>query len=489
MVLLNLPVVGGDDNTWGEKINSAIEAVNNGVGQLNQDVLAEPVNFYRRYVNGAWEVRGTDFPTHPRTWIRHDNTVPEPPIDNIYFLAGTDIMFNSGSDPVIYDWYKYGAKPALTTLELQTAARSEYDKFLTYTLATDGMPLDMPAGAKRIKVPDQMMHGHTEVGGTVSEGQGYGMLLSAWFGNPNLPAGIHDPNAKANFDALWIYYNYYKTSGGLMHWSIRHDGVIGDTGGATDGDFDIAMALVVAHRTWGSAGTINYALEATAIINAIRDFEFTPATYTGVGGPNVMMNGNQWGVDTDNYMPDYFSPAWMREFKKHTNDSRWDDLIAKNYTMAVQHWHDTYASGMVPDRCTRTFTAITADQFKVTYNSVRQGFRISADYLWNGPFVAPPVSNNILTKALDRHRFIYGAAAAQAKSPPFALDGTGGPTYIDNSGRGLLAPMALLRASDSQYAADMTKAIDADTQASYYNQGVGCMAMAFMAGIAKPTPS
>lgn len=87
MATINLPVVGADDNTWGTKINTAITAVNNDV-----EIAKVPVDFYRRYVNGAWQVRGAANPTIARIWIKHDPIIPNPPEDATYFKAGTDLL-------------------------------------------------------------------------------------------------------------------------------------------------------------------------------------------------------------------------------------------------------------------------------------------------------------------------------------------------------------------------------------------------------------
>ncbi|WP_449437807.1 glycosyl hydrolase family 8 [Pedobacter steynii] len=39
---------------------------------------------------------------------------------------------------------------------------------------------------------------------------------------------------------------------------------------ATDGDMDIAYALLLADKQWGSSGKINYKAEAISIINALK---------------------------------------------------------------------------------------------------------------------------------------------------------------------------------------------------------------------------
>lgn len=92
----------------------------------------------------------------------------------------------------------------------------------------------------------------------VSEGQGYGMIITA------LMAG-YDANAKIIFDGL---YNYYKSHPSiidpvLMGWQQTEGCVnVPDADAATDGDLDIAYGLLLAHIQWGSGGAINYLSEA-----------------------------------------------------------------------------------------------------------------------------------------------------------------------------------------------------------------------------------
>ena len=83
----NLPTPGTEDNQWGEKINAAINAVN-----VDAVSALTPVDFYRRYVNNAWQVRGTAHPNIARIWIKHDASIPNPPEDATYFKAGTDLL-------------------------------------------------------------------------------------------------------------------------------------------------------------------------------------------------------------------------------------------------------------------------------------------------------------------------------------------------------------------------------------------------------------
>ena len=102
---------------------------------------------------------------------------------------------------------------------------------------------------------------------TVSEGHGYGMLITA------LMAG-HDPNAQLYFDGLFAYFRDHPTATHphLMSW--YQDTACADAQGndsATDGDLDIAFALLLADKQWGSCGAVNYLAEAQQVLGDLAD--------------------------------------------------------------------------------------------------------------------------------------------------------------------------------------------------------------------------
>ncbi|HKB53776.1 MAG TPA: glycosyl hydrolase family 8, partial [Ramlibacter sp.] len=149
---------------------------------------------------------------------------------------------------------------------------------------------------------------------TVSEGMGYAMLLAVLF------AG-HDPNARPLFDGLLAVvrtrYAYavvpYDANGRyLMDWRVNADGTSGGQGwNALDGDLDIAMALLMADKQWGSAGTWNYLQEGKNTIAAIKSWCMAPdGTTKGLAKPSVSR--------TSDYMIGHF-----RAFQAATGDSFW----------------------------------------------------------------------------------------------------------------------------------------------------------------------
>jgi endo-1,4-beta-D-glucanase Y len=75
-----------------------------------------------------------------------------------------------------------------------------------------------------------------------------------------------------------------------MDWRLEADGSSSDAAGggwnAMDGDLDIAMALLMADRQWGSTGAWNYKQEGINTINAMKAFNMKPdGTTKGLATP------------------------------------------------------------------------------------------------------------------------------------------------------------------------------------------------------------
>ncbi|NWG75204.1 MAG: hypothetical protein HXY24_11445 [Rubrivivax sp.] len=127
---------------------------------------------------------------------------------------------------------------------------------------------------------------------TVSEGQGYGMIIVA------LMAG-HDAQAQTYFDGLWRFAraNPSGIDSRLMTWRVPIDGNGNDS--AFDGDADMAYALLLADKQWGSSGSINYKAEAEQVIAGILESTIGPTSRLPMLGDWVDPNG----VDYNQYTP------------------------------------------------------------------------------------------------------------------------------------------------------------------------------------------
>ncbi len=106
---------------------------------------------------------------------------------------------------------------------------------------------DVRAAYDRWKKRYLVQAGTANHGLTVSEGQGYGMLIVP------IMAG-HDPKAQTIFDGLWRFAHSHKSviDKRLMAWKWS-----GANDSAFDGDCDIAFGLLLAHAQWGSGGAVD----------------------------------------------------------------------------------------------------------------------------------------------------------------------------------------------------------------------------------------
>ena len=223
---------------------------------------------------------------------------------------------------------------------------------------------------------------------TVSEAHGYGMLITA------LMAG-HDPEAQTQFDQLYAYFRAHPSrfTPDLMAW-MQVAGCKSpkdDDDSATDGDLDIAYALLLADAQWGSGGKVHYRAEALRVIAGIKRGDIN------VKNPSVKLG--DW-VDSDSKnlndtrLSD-FTTNHFRAFHRATGDKLWLALIDRCYSSA-SYLQNTFApaTGLVPDFARKLNTPapqparahFLESKFdgEYSYNSCRFPFRIGVDYLLAG---------------------------------------------------------------------------------------------------------
>lgn len=186
----------------------------------------------------------------------------------------------------------------------------------------------------------------------VSEGQGYGMLITV------MMAG-EDPQAQTLFDGLHRYNRGHpsRNNSDLLAWAQNANCQnMLDPDSATDGDLDIAYALLLADLQWGSSGAINYAAEARRVIAAIRRSNVNPTT--------KLVNLGDW-VSPD--VPSHYyatrSSDWMlghfRSFASKLRDSYWIGVLNAHQTL-LSTMQSRYApnTGLVPDFMVDTHTTV-----------------------------------------------------------------------------------------------------------------------------------
>ena len=208
---------------------------------------------------------------------------------------------------------------------------------------------------------------------TVSEGIGYGMLLTAYKAD------------KVTFDGLWNYYKDNRNTNGVMNWKIQGCSIsTPGQNGATDAELDAAMALIVADYQWGSTGTINYRADAETLIAAIKTHEVEANTY-------VLKPGDMFGGSSLTN-PSYFAPAYYRAFGAFTNDTTfWNNVATKAYTVINDNLtQNNAAGGLVSDWCQASGAysnqsgGYHAQGHTYYYDAARTPWRIVVDYLWYG---------------------------------------------------------------------------------------------------------
>lgn len=223
-------------------------------------------------------------------------------------------------------------------------------------------------------------------GCTVSEGIGYGMLITLF-------AGDWDA-----FNRLWVYSIAYRNSAysserGLMPWltsSFSWD--IGDDASATDADLDIAAALVIAYYKTGSSA---YLEDALKLMTAIWDNEINPSNLLIYSGDTPM-----WKTADPVYNLSYFSPVALRLFAMVDPAHNWTGVLDAEYAYMQQI--QASGTGVLPDWSNGAGIAVDPDNGSAgttywTFNkeSVRIPWRLAWDYYWFQDARAASVLNTL----------------------------------------------------------------------------------------------
>lgn len=222
---------------------------------------------------------------------------------------------------------------------------------------------------------------------TVSEGQGYGMIVVVHI------AG-HDPDAQTLFDGLWRFAraNPSEIDSRLMAWRIPAEE---GNDSAFDGDNDMAYALLLADAQWGSAGEIDYLAAATELIAGILESTIGPESHYPLLGDWVDPDGdpyNQWTTRPSDFVLGHF-----RAYERATGDPAWGEVVSacQRVVEVIQTEHSP-ETGLLPDFVqpvsTTDHTPRPADEGfleDVTdgsygYNAGRVPWRIGTDALLNG---------------------------------------------------------------------------------------------------------
>jgi len=219
----------------------------------------------------------------------------------------------------------------------------------------------------------------------VSEGQGYGMIITV------LMAG-YDSAAREVYDNLLRYYLAHPSgrSKYLMAWAQNKNGKDVDRTSASDGDMDIAYSLLLADKQWGSKGEINYLQAAKEMIEAIMQYEINHQTWSVLLSDGVEPESKDYfDTRSSDFMPSHF-----KAFAKATHDGRWTKVVDASYQLlnAMQQKYSPDA-GLLPDfivglnkkpkPAPPNFLESPYDGM-YNYNACRVPWRIGLDYLLTG---------------------------------------------------------------------------------------------------------
>ena len=272
----------------------------------------------------------------------------------------------------------------------------------------------------------RIIHSKANPGETVSEGQGYGMIITT------IMAGV-DPDAQKIVNGLWKFARQHPSTvdSRLMAWQVPEDPNTG-IDAAFDGDADMAFALLMAHNQWGSDGLVNYRQEGLNLLAAIGQSMIGPLSRLPLLGDWINRAGtepkyNQYTPRSSDFMPGHFR-AWHRI----TGNPLWREVLTsvQNAISQVQQDHSP-TTGLLSDflepvsATDHRLKPVPAnflegpDDGHYEYNAGRDPWRIGTDALQSGD----PLSLAQTRKIADWIYTATGGNAANIKDG-YMLDGT-----------------------------------------------------------------
>lgn len=373
--------------------------------------------------------------------------VAEPePVQPAPSSSFVDININSGNPSFPFPQfleYKEGKTLAKYNAEGVTHADMEKTMREAYQIMSHRCRYEEThCGVPYITFNNSEKHTDLLMGGSVfcTEGDGYMLLASAIFADQPTFNGlwmwIHDnriPKATRYSDGE-ILYPDYEYSPGLADW--RANGENGrPSGSATDGDEDIALALLIAHKQWGdtmmqngkpvidfNGNPISYKQMAKDYLSAFVDTFMCVQNGTKIGHisgdigvDGYVHSGNNgrektmWRLTQKDYPDittsrvfssggdfgffDYLAPAYYHEFAKWLEeDGEGTDWQINQYKRgeASSDWlmGEAYKQGHIPS--IGKFDFDKEDDTKVTFSNChlgedfRSAWRTILNYLWHG---------------------------------------------------------------------------------------------------------
>ncbi|MBN2037884.1 MAG: hypothetical protein JW768_14175 [Chitinispirillaceae bacterium] len=357
----------------------------------------------------------------------------------VFSLLPFSSLFAAANFPFPQDQnYDHGIKPAGAD---HNAVQSAYQVFMENYYEESGTQA-------RIKWDTASL--------TVSEGIGYGMLIMVWMDNTK-------NNTQPKFDKLWAYYQAHLDGKGLMNWKIQgFTNNAPGTGGATDGDVDVALALCLAYYQWGDA---KYKTDATALLGKIWQHE--------VSNGNMLKPGDQFDYPKN---PSYFITAGLDMFNKIKFDSyNWAGVATGCYSL-LKTISNRNSSGLVPDWCTNEGLPDGRGP-DYLFDAARTPWRMAMAYCWYGDADAKTVAGKIDT-------WISGKTGGDPTQIMSGYNMQGGalgtyniPTYI-----GPFACGAMVGSNQTWLNACYNRLCTFIDNDNYYNQSIKVLSLLMLTG-------
>jgi len=164
--------------------------------------------------------------------------------------------------------------------------KNKFQKYLTNFYVTGTCPNNTACARIKFYDPDKP----SDANFTVSEGIGYAMIMAVYFSDATT-------SYEDQFKRLWAYYKTHTNGNGFMNWKIEGFGAgSNQQNGATDGDLDVAFALILGSYQFDNA---QYKTDGDALAAKILQYEVT-------SGSNLLKPGDAWDSDRN---PSYVAPA------------------------------------------------------------------------------------------------------------------------------------------------------------------------------------
>lgn len=348
--------------------------------------------------------------------------------------------------------------------------------------------LRVAPGAKDQRFVDYNAEGHAHKGKdprSVSEGHGYGMLATVLMADAATDQTAHD-----EFDALYRFFRAHPSrfSPDLMAWLQAGPKLTNAEGddSASDGDEDIAYALLLADKQWGSHGAINYAGEARKVIAAILAYEVNRETRTiQLGDWAHEDRAKATALRSSDIMPQH----WVA-FRAATENPYWEDVIGQGYLILDQlfqaHAHQT---GLIPDFMVLRDGSYQPPRGKFledkhdgdfSYNACRTPWRLATDYLLNDVRTA-----RLQLQTLNAWARMKTGGDPRRLSAGYTLAGK--PLDEDDHAACFIAPLAVsaMIGPDQQWLDALWQTLlarDADRDDDYYSNSVKLLCLIVASG-------